>query len=223
MRTERVRSKTGAQRKEPNARRSIVLAASFGVLAGLVAWGALEVIAIRSLAADADRLSSELQAVRDENSRTESMIANYEAFRVEAERVEADYADALAAVPSEAELAAALADVERVTGASGVKLVAFEPGKPAPIAAVAKAPTATGDPAPSATVEARPVAVVIHSRYEPTQLLLDRLATYPRLLTVESFSLRSHNSGAYTTEASLILNCYYKVAPPTATSAASGR
>lgn len=223
MRTERARSKNSARREEPNARRSIVLAACFGVLAGLLAWGALEFVAIRPLSADADRLASELQAVRDENGRTESMIANYEAFRVEADRVEADYAEALAAVPSEAELAAALSDVERVTGASGVKLVAFEPGKLAPKPVVAKAPTVTGAPAPSATVEARSVAVLIHSRYEPTQQLLDRLATYPRLLTVESFSLRSHNTGAYTTEASLILNCYYKVAPPVVPATAPGR
>lgn len=223
MMNDRVDPTDDFQRKNRDLRRTAAVAAALGLLAGLFIWGVLEFVSIRPLAADADRLAAELQAVRDENGRTESMIANYETFRLEAERVEADYSDALAAVPSEAELAAALADVERVTGASGVKLVAFEPGKQAPKAAVAKAPTAAGAPEPQATVEARPVAVVIHSRYEPTQSLLDRLATYPRLLTVESFSLRSHNTGTFTTEASLILNCYYKVAPPAATAAASGR
>lgn len=223
MRTARTRSKKEARREEPNSRRSIVLAACLGVLAGLFTWGVLEFVVIGPLAADADRLSSDLQAVRDENSRTESMIANYEAFRVEAERVEADYAEALSAVPSEAELAAALADIERVTGASGVKLVAFEPAKQASKAAVTKGTTASGAPAPQPTIEARPVAVVIHSRYEPTQSLLDRLSTYPRLLTVESFSLRPHNTAGYTTEASLTLNCYYKVAPPESSTPESGR
>jgi Tfp pilus assembly protein PilO len=223
MRNDRVHSTDVAQRRNQYTKRTTAVAAALGLLAGLLMWCALEFVSIRPLATDADRLAAELQAVRDENGRTESMIANYEAFRVEAERVEADYADALAAVPSEAELAAALADVERVTGASGVRLVAFEPAKLAPKPAAAIPTNATGAPAPQAVVEARPVAVVIHSRYEPTQSLLDRLATYPRLLTVESFTLRSHNTGAYTTEASLTLNCYYKVAPPAATAAASAR
>lgn len=223
MRNDRVHSADVAQRRNQDTRRTTAVAAALGLLAGLLVWGVLEFVSIRPFAADADRLAAELQAIRDENGRTESMIANYEAFRVEAERVEADYADALAAVPSEAELAAALTDVERVTGASGVRLVAFEPAKLALKPAVAKSSNAAGAPAPPAAVEARPVAVMIHSRYEPMQSLLDRLATYPRLLTVESFSLRSHNTGTFTTEASLTLNCYYKVAPPAATAAASGR
>ncbi len=223
MMNDRVDPTDDFQRKNRDSRRTTAVAAALGLLAGLLIWGVLEFVSIRPLAADADRLAAELQAVRDENGRTESMIANYETFRLEAERVEAEYSDALAAVPSEAELAAALADVERVTGASGVKLVAFEPAKISPKPSVAKSSNAAGAPAPQAAVEARPVSVVIHSRYEPTQSLLDRLATYPRLLTVESFSLRSHNTGAFTTEASLILNCYYKVAPPAATAAASGR
>lgn len=223
MMNDRVDPTDDFQRKNRDSRRTTAVAAALGLLAGLLIWGVLEFVSIRPLSADADRLAAELRAVRDENGRTESMIANYETFRLEAERVEADYSDALAAVPSEAELAAALADVERVTGASGVKLVAFEPAKVAPKPAVAKSSNAQRAPAPQAAVEARPVSVVIHSRYEPTQSLLDRLATYPRLLTVESFSLRSHNTGAFTTEASLILNCYYKVAPPAATAAVSGR
>ncbi len=206
--------------KKSGRRRTVALAAGLGVVAGLLSWVALEIGLIRPLASEADRLATELQRVRDDNGRTEAMIANYEAFRREAESVEAEYAEALAAVPSEAELAAALADVERVTGAAGVRLVAFEPAKatpkpPPPMPATGQEP-AVSQP----VVEARPVSVVIHTRYEPTQALLDRLATYPRLLTVESFSLKSHNSGAFTTEASLTLNCYFKTAPATpATSA----
>ncbi len=206
--------------KGPGRRRTVALAAGLGVVAGLLAWAALEIGLIRPLASEADRLAAELQRVRDDNGRTEAMIANYEAFRREAESVEAEYAEALAAVPSEAELAAALADVERVTGASGVRLVAFEPAKatpkqPSPVPATGEEP-----PISQPVVEARPVSVVIHTRYEPTQALLDRLATYPRLLTVESFSLKSHNSGAYTTEASMTLNCYFKTAPSTIASPA---
>ncbi len=102
--------------KGPGRRRTVALAAGLGVVAGLLAWAALEIGLIRPLASEADRLAAELQRVRDDNGRTEAMIANYEAFRREAESVEAEYAEALAAVPSEAELAAALADVERVTG-----------------------------------------------------------------------------------------------------------
>lgn len=204
-------------------RRTALVTGGLAVLSGLLAWGVVEYVAIRPLSADADRLAVELKAVRDENGRTEAMIANYEAFRLEAERVEADYAEALAAVPSEAELAAALADVERVTGASGVKLVAFEPAKVTPKPPVAKAPDAATASTPPVPVEARSVSVRIHSRYEPTQSLLDRLAGYPRLLTVESFTLRALNTGVYTTEASLTLNCYYKVAPAAASTSTPGR
>lgn len=195
-------------------RRAIVIAAVAGVTAGLAAWGALEVTVIRPLRQDGDRVETGLRAVRDEIGRTEAMIANYEAYRAEAESVESEYAEALSAVPSEAELAAALADVERVTGASGIRLVAFEPAKAAPKPAATASPNGgTAAPLPPA-VQARPVAVILHSRYEPTQSLFDRLARYPRLLTVESFTLRSIGTGTFTTEAALTLNCYYKVAPP---------
>lgn len=194
----------------PDQRRHLVLTGLLASLLVVAGCGAVEFFLVQPASADNQRLASELASLSEENRRTEAMVANYEQFRDEAARVEAEYAETLSAIPSEAELAAALNDLEDVTRASGVKLIGFTPSKVPPKPAATSGASTAAPPSP---VDSRQIAVAVHSRYDALHALLDRLATYPRLLTVESFSVRSANAEGYTAEATLTLNCYFKVAP----------
>jgi Tfp pilus assembly protein PilO len=193
-------------------RRAVVRATVVGALAAAAVFGMAEWLAFRSIASANHELRARLELLRLENERTEQMIARYDEFEREAEVAEAEFAAALAAVPTEAELAGALDDLERVTEASGVSLVRFTPGaRPAPLT---PGPTPASDAPP---LQSRPISVSVRSGFREVRSLLERLAAYPRLLTVESFSMRSSNRGPYTLEASLGMSCYFKRPPAEAT------
>lgn len=183
------------------------LAVLLGALVGLAAWGGAEATTLGTKAEANGRERAKLEALKAENARTEAMIADYDRFEQEAARTEAEYAVAIAAVPTEAELAGALDDLQRVTAASGVSLARFSPRPAAP-----GAPNALG-------LESRPIDLSLRCGFPEYRALLRRLAEYPRLLTVESFAMRSANDGPYTIEATVGLNCYFKPAPAAATPA----
>lgn len=197
----------------PRAR--IAMSLALGLLAGaaLAAAGEWALVGPRTEANT--KLGGQLERLRAENRKTELMVADYDAFRRDAAEIERRFASALASVPTEAELAAALQDLERVAAASGVSLVRFAPGAPA------RAPAATpvkGGAAAAAPVQisARPISVVVRSGFRDFRALLERLSTYPRLLTVDGFTMKSSNAGGYTLEASIALKCYFKQTPPAA-------
>ena len=163
-----------------------------------------------------DDLRAKVDALRVENARTETMIAEYERFKREAEEVERQFAAALESVPSEAELAGALEDLEQVTKASGVNLVRFTPqAAPRPPATrPATARSAAGKPpvvaTPPVALQARSITIALRGRFAEVRGLLERLAGYERLLTVEGLKLRTATLGPYTLEATVDLKCYYK-------------
>jgi Tfp pilus assembly protein PilO len=180
-----------------------------GLFVGAVVYAAAELALLQPRAADNATLAAEVEVVRIDNARTEQMVGDYDAFRAEADRVEAEFRATLEAVPTEAELATALEDVEGVTAASGVSLVRFVPGAGAPAP-----PAATGSD--GVRIEARPITASVRCTFGEFRDLLGRLATYPRLLTVEGFTMKSATSGRFTIEATVAMNCYYKQAPPLA-------
>lgn len=178
-----------------------------GLAAGLLLAATGEWALVGSLAAENDELRGRLAALQTENAKIERMIADYETFKRDAAEIEARFATALEAVPSEAELTGALQDLEQVTRATGVDLVRFTPGA---LPRATKKPAGRGQ---TEAVAARPITIVVRSTFSDFRSLLDRIALYPRLLTVEGFSMRSTTNGRYTLEASVRLNCYYKQAP----------
>lgn len=192
------------RRNQPNPRRRALRAIVAGLAAATVLYALVEWQLFQARAAENETLRAKLDLIRLDNANTEQMIADYDDFKTEADAVEARFATALAAVPTEAELAGALDDLQRVTAASGVSLVRFTPS----------APTAKPVSPPTAAVQARPITVAVRCSFDDYRDLLTRLAAYPRLLTVESFSMKGASSGKYTIEASIGLNCYFKEAPP---------
>ena len=197
--------------------RTVVAGAALGTLMLLVGEWSLVQPRVRAN----DDLRERVDALRVENARTETMIAEYERFKREAEEVERQFAAALESVPSEAELAGALEDLEQVTKASGVNLVRFTP-QPAPrppAARPATARSAVGKPpvvaAPPVALQARSITIALRGRFAEVRGLLERLAGYERLLTVEGLKLRTATLGAYTLEATVDLKCYYKRLPET--------
>jgi hypothetical protein len=192
--------------------RTVVAGAALGTLVLLVGEWSLVQPRVRAN----DDLRAKVDALRVENARTETMIAEYERFKREAEEVERQFAAALESVPSEAELAGALEDLEQVTKASGVNLVRFTP-QPAPRPPIAKPATArpaAGKPAvvtaPPVALQARSITIALRGRFAEVRGLLERLAGYERLLTVEGLKLRTATLGPYTLEATVDLKCYYK-------------
>jgi Tfp pilus assembly protein PilO len=181
------------------------MAIGSAVVAAL-AIAAFELLAVQSIHNESARTRQALAKLRDENAKTERMVADYDAFKRSAEQVDRDFDVAIAAVPEEAELASALEDVERVTAAAGVNLVRFTPS------AAARGAKPATKAAGGVALGARPVAILVRSSFSGYRDLLDRLATYPRLLTVERFAMRSSPSEDYSLEASITLNCYYKKA-----------
>lgn len=198
-----------------------------GVVAGVIALSLFEWVVVQQRVRANTALASQLAAVRDENNQTEHVLADYESFKREAEKTERRFELAIDAVPTEAELAGALQDLESVTKAAGVSLVRFAPGvsrdtaPPAP-SSPARKPAQAASPVVGPAINARPLAVTVRCGFADYQSLLGRLATYPRLLTVEGFRMKSANTGGYTIEASLALNCYFKQAPPVTIPAPSG-
>jgi Tfp pilus assembly protein PilO len=181
------------------------------VVAGLALAGGVEVWLVAPAAETNASLQSELDRLTADNARTEEMIADYEQFKRDADEVQRRFDEAIAAVPSEAELAAALDDLQRVTEATGVYLVRFSPG-PAPTPRPAPAP-GSPDAQQVPAVSARPIVAVVRSDFEGFRRLLVRLAEYPRLLTVEGFTMRPSTDQRFAVEASVSLNCYFKRTP----------
>ncbi len=186
----------------PRSRALKAAVAGLAVASALYALGEWQLFQAR--AAENETLRAKLDLIRLDNANTEQMIAGYDDFKREADEVEARFATALAAVPTEAELAGALDDLQRVTAASGVSLVRFTPA----------APSAKPASPPTAAVQARQITVAVRCSFDDYRELLARLAAYPRLLTVESFSLKGASAGEYSIDASIGLNCYFKKAPP---------
>jgi Tfp pilus assembly protein PilO len=200
-------SRTDAQRPALRWRTAVA-----GLLAGVALLGLAEWLSFGARArANAD-LATRLGTLQAENARTEEMIARYDEFEREADRIEAEYQSALLAVPTEAELAGALDDLERVTGSAGVELVRFVPG---PLAAPKpNAPTTAAPTGPA--IQSRPITAVVRCSFAGFRDLLGRLAAYPRLLTVESFAMRPATDGRYSVETTVAMNCFYKQAPDAA-------
>lgn len=207
------------RRNHPSPRSTALKAIVAGLAAAAVLYGLGEWQLFQARAAENETLRARLDLIRLDNANTELMIADYDDFKSEADAVEARFATALSAVPTEAELAGALDDLQRVTAASGVSLIRFTPS--GSTATPASSPTAP--PASSAAVHARQITVAVRCSFDAYRDLLARLAAYPRLLTVESFSMKGASAGEYTIEASIGLNCYFKEAPPESLATTSAR
>lgn len=173
-----------------------------GLVLGTLALLASEWLVVRPRVEENAVARARLEVLEIENERTERMIADYERFKREAEEIEQQFAVAVEAVPSEAELAGALEDLEGVTTASGMRLVRFAPQADAPAPASA-----------SAAIRSQPITIALRGTYVDFQRLLGRLAGYERLLTVEGFRMRSATAGPFTLEATVDLKCYFKQAP----------
>jgi Tfp pilus assembly protein PilO len=175
-----------------------------GLVLGTLAFLACEWLVVRPRAQANDEARARLEVLKIENERTERMIAEYESFKRDAAEIEQQFAVAVEAVPSEAELASALEDLEGVTTASGMRLVRFSPQPSAPRSASAP---------PPAAIESQPITIALRGTYVDFQRLLGRLAGYERLLTVEGFRMRSATAGRFTLEATVDLKCYFKRVP----------
>jgi len=193
-----------------------------GLLVGTMAIAVGEWAVIQPRAERNRVMLLQLDALRGENRRAEDLLADYKTFKHSAEEVEREYTAALDSVPTEAELAGALKDIETVTEAAGVSLVRFTPETKKDASAVRPA-ASKGGASPAPVITTRPISVVVRCGFADYQSLLGRLATYPRLLTVEGFRMRSANCSGYTIEASISLNCYYKPTTPEAANKAGGR
>lgn len=192
----------------------LTTAIAAGLAVAAVLYIAGEWALMQPRASENEDLVAKLEVLRIENARTEQMIAGYGDFKHEADEVERRFDTALAAVPTEAELASVLEDLEAVTSASGVSLVRFTPATAASPRAPAPAKSDAHAASPArVTVESRPIAAVVRCGFDDYRELLARLASYPRLLTVESFSMKSAAAGRYTVEAAVEMNCYFKKAP----------
>ncbi len=191
-----------------------------GVIAGALAASLFGWFVVRPRMRANDEAEAALALIRADNDRTEQLLSDYDAFKRDAEDTERRFSQAIAAVPTEAELAGALQDLEGVTRDAGVSLVRFAPAALRDNGSSRNTPVAPkpGVPAqPQPSINARQIAVVVRCGFGDYQSLLGRLASFPRLLTVEGFRMRSANRDGFTIEASLTLNCYYKQAPPIAT------
>ncbi|MCC6743951.1 MAG: hypothetical protein IT175_08820 [Acidobacteria bacterium] len=209
--------------------RAILAGAGIGVL--LAAGG--EFAMVRAKAAETASLRTMLQAKSRENADLEAIIGTpeaYDAFKAQCDAELLEFDEALAAVPSEQELAAALTDLEGVMKASGVNLVSFSPGKAT--APAAPATDKPADPKPKATdpsaapqaapaIQARPIDVTVLASFRSYQALLNALAGHPRVLTTEGFTMTSSTERPpYTIKSKLALKVYFKgVAPEAAKTA----
>ena len=111
-----------------------------------------------------DEAEAALALIRADNDRTEQLLSDYDAFKRDAEDTERRFSQAIAAVPTEAELAGALQDLEGVTRDAGVSLVRFAPAAPRDNGSSRNTPVAPkpGVPAqPQPSINARQIAVVV--------------------------------------------------------------
>jgi len=184
-------------------------------------WGTTDAVA---------NMRTQLAALESDNGKIEAMVepSAYEAFKQQCAEEEKEFQTALEAVPSEAELAAALKDLENVMGSTGVNMIRFTPGpapaKPAPAPAPDATPGKPGEaPAPpQVQISARPIEVEVAANFRSYQALLNALAGNQRLLTVEGFTMSTLPGGSdarsrVTLKAKLALKGYFKQIPEAAT------
>lgn len=205
------------------SRNLLLRSVAAGLLTGMAALAMFCWVVVSPRARANDEAAAALASLHEENERTERALADYEAFKRDADATDKRFTDAIAAVPTEAEFAGALQDIETLTKASGVSLVRFAPAAPSIPPAGPPKPGKSPNGAVVAPVTARPIAVVVRCGFDDFQSLLGRLAAYPRLLTVESFRMRGANRDGFTVEAALTLDCYYKPAPDAATAAGGSK
>lgn len=207
-----------------------------GLVIGLVLFGVGDYYLVWAEADKAANQQTQLSALERENEELERLIGTpeqYDAWKKQCEAEEAEFAEALEAVPGEQELAVALSELETVMKNTGVNLVSFTPGKAATAAEIAPNPSqppadAKGDkkgdgkdekPAgpPPVQIQARPIDVTVRANFRTYQSLLNALAGHQRVLTTEGFTMTSAPSGpGYTLTSKMHLKVYFKQVPPPA-------
>lgn len=224
-----------APRPMLSAARMRALLVGLGLGAALLFTG--DYFLVGGESAKAASLQTMVDAKRRENVELEQLIGTpeaYDAFRRQCETEQVEFEQALGAVPSEQELAAALTDLEQVMKSTGVNLVSFTPGKAianANLGAPADPGGAAADPkkdpkkdpkgadakdAPPApvTIQARPIDVTVLASFRSYQALLNALAGHSRVLTTEGFTMSSDTTRPpYTIKSKIALKVYFKQIP----------
>ena len=248
MRTPNHNAKQTTAAPAPMLSKERMRALLVGLGIGVVLVAAGEYAFVSAESAKATNLQTMVDAKRRENVSLEALIGTpeaYDEFKKQCENEQVEFEQALGAVPSEQELAAALTDLEAVMKSTGVNLVSFTPGKaiananlaqPAPPVAsrdAAAAKDAKKDPkgpdakdeAPApVTIQARPIDVTVLANFRSYQALLNALAGHSRVLTTEGFTMSSDSTRPpYSMKSKIALKVYFKQVPAEAAAPAPGK
>lgn len=167
---------------------------------GLLVAGAIELLTVRPLLTSRDETLAARNALALANRESEQTLVGYEEFLRQKADVDRRYEAVTEAIPTDAELASVLESVRALASGAGMQLASFSPEPPRPRA--------------GAALEQRRVDAVVRGSFEQLKSLLRELGQFPRMLTVESVSVRESSRPGFTLEAALTVTCYSKAAPP---------
>lgn len=146
-------------------------------------------------------VSSRADELARKNEADEATLVGYEQFLATKADTDARYADATAAIPTQAELASVLGSVRDLATAARMHLVQFTP---------ASSPT---DDARDGLRRFNATALV-RGRYADLRAFFESVAEFRRLLTVDSFTASQSPAQDGSLDATISLTCYYKALPP---------
>jgi Tfp pilus assembly protein PilO len=155
--------------------------------------------------AEREAIASERDRLAAKNAADEATLVGYDAFLASKEETDRRFAVATAAIPTQAELASVLGAVRDLATTSRMRLVSF-----APVGG-----TAIREADDLYRFKA---TAVLRGRYADLRRFFDSVATFPRLLTVDTFIAGQTQSPEGTLDATIGLTCYYKAIPEPAPS-----
>jgi Tfp pilus assembly protein PilO len=170
---------------------------------GIAGAVAVELVVVTPIATERDGRLAAGAAVAAENRANEAVLVGYEAFLREKGDVDRRFEAAISAVPTDAEMASVLDSIGALAAQARMHLVSFTPD-------VQKPPS-------GAPLEPRSARFLVRGGFDQLKTFVRSLGDYPRLLTIESISVKTSAKEGYTLEAAVAITCYFKKTPIAAT------
>jgi Tfp pilus assembly protein PilO len=188
--------------------RRLVRPAIVAVLLAVASAATGERVLVSPVVDECDSVRAERDRLAARNAADEATLAGYEAFLKQKEDTDRRFAEATAAIPTQAEIASVLGAVRDLATDSQMRLVSFSPA----------GGHATKEADGLYRIKA---SAVLRGRYSDLRTFFDSVADFPRLLAVDSFSATRTQASEGSLDATIGLTCFYKALPEASDSGAS--